>query len=324
MNSQKTDQIEGYDAKGEGEALACAYVATQPSLALYNPQSLSNPNLMEEICSKDNLDVALKQVCRNKGSPGVDGISTIELKEYYQKHWQEIQLSLQTGSYIPQPVKEVGIPKPCGGIRKLGIPVVLDRLIQQSILQVLQRYWDVSFSEHSYGFREGRSCHQAIEQALKYINEGYSYVVDMDLEKFFDRVNHDKLMSTLAKRVEDKRVLKIIRRFLQAGIMSQGITKSRTEGTPQGGPLSPFLSNIVLDALDKELERRGHKFVRYADDCNIYTRSLRAADRVYGSICQYVTNKLKLRVNDQKSKTGRAEEITFLGFSFFFQRKIGR
>src|SRR6202142_763221 len=236
--------------------------------------------LMEEVCGRENCKQALKRVKANKGSPGVDGMTVHDLPGYLKQHWPAIREQLLSGTYRPQPVKRVEIPKPDGGVRKLGIPTVLDRLVQQAVMQVLQGRWDREFSNHSYGFRPGRSAHQAVSQAQQYIAEGYRWVVDLDLEKLFDRVNHDKLMARIAKRVEDKRLLKIIRAFLNAGVMENGLLSPSVEGTPQGGPLSPLLSNIVLDDLDRELERRGRRHVRYADDCNIYVRSERAGQRV--------------------------------------------
>src|SRR5258706_5107228 len=239
-----------------------------------------------------------------------------QLPDCLKQHWPAIREQLLNGTYEPKPVRRVEIPKPDGGVRKLGIPTVLDRLIQQAVVQVLQRGWDRTFSEHSYGFRPGRSAHQAVAQAQQYIVAGYSWVVDLDLERFFDRVNHDKLMGQVAKRVEDKRLLKLIRAFLNAGVMENGLVSPSVEGTPQGGPLSPLLSNLVLDELDCELEHRGHRFVRYADDCNIYVRSERAGQRVMESISRFITEKLKLKVNEAKSAVARPQERKFLGFSF--------
>ena len=223
--------------------------------------------MMEEICETENCREALRRVKANKGSPGVDAMSVDELPGYLAQHWPEIRDQLLSGTYQPQPVRRVEIPKPDGGMRKLGVPTVLDRMIQQAVLQVLQRRWDASFSDHSYGFRPGRSAHQAVVRAQQYIIEGYGWVVDLDLEKFFDRVNHDRLMARIAQRISDRRLLKLIRAFLTAGVMEDGLVSAVEEGTPQGGPLSPLLSNLVLDELDRELERRGHRFVRYADDC---------------------------------------------------------
>src|SRR6266705_5220299 len=234
-----------------------------------NPASTNQ--LMEAVCERENLRAALRQVKANKGSPGVDGMSVGGIKDYLKEHWPAIREQLRNGTYEPKPVRRVEIPKPDGGVRKLGIPTVLDRFIQQAVMQVLQRRWDSTFSDHSYGFRPRRSAHQAVAQAQKYIAAGYGWVIDLDLEKFFDRVNHDKLMGQIAKRVRDKRLLKLIRAFLNAGVMENGLVSPSVEGTPQGGPLSPLLSNLVLDELDRELERRGHRYLRYADDCNILT-----------------------------------------------------
>ena len=271
---------------------------------------------MEEVCQRDNLVRALKRVKANQGSPGIDGMRVSELTDYLKEHWPRILEQLLQGAYQPQPVKRVKIPKPGGGERPLGIPTVLDRFIQQAVMQVLQGSWDRTFSAHSYGFRPGRSAHQAVAQAQAYIAQGYGYVVDIDLEKFFDRVNHDILMGLVAKRVKDKRVLKLLRAFLNAGVMENGLVSLVTEGTPQGGPLSPLLSNLMLDVLDRELERRGHRFVRYADDCNIYVRSVRAGERVMASVSRFLEKKLKLKVNQGKSAVARPGERKFLGFSF--------
>jgi RNA-directed DNA polymerase len=278
-----------------------------------NPASTNR--LMEEICERENLKEALRRVKANQGSAGVDGMTVGGISDYLKQHWPAIREQLLNGTYEPRPVRRVEIPKPDGGVRKLGIPTVLDRFIQQAVMQVL-RQWDRTFSDHSYGFRPGRSAHQAVAKAQKYIAEGYSWCVDLDLEKFFDRVNHDKLMGQIAKRVEDKRLLKLIRAFLNAGVMENGLVSPSVEGTPQGGPLSPLLSNLVLDELDRELERRGHHFVRYADDCNIYVRSERAGQRVMESVTQFITEKLKLKVNEAKSAVARPQERKFLGFSF--------
>ena len=243
-----------------GETRGVAGEETESSVATNEPESPAGTNrLMEEVCERENLKEALRQVKSNKGSAGVDGMTVNQLTDYLKQHWPVIREQLLSGTYKPQPVRRVEIPKPDGGVRKLGIPTVLDRFIQQAVMQVLQRQWDSTFSDHSYGFRPGRSAHQAVAQAQRYIAAGYGWVIDLDLEKFFDRVNHDKLMGKIAKRVEDKRLLKLIRAFLNAGVMENGLVSPSVEGTPQGGPLSPLLSNLVLDELDRELERRGHR-----------------------------------------------------------------
>jgi len=312
-------------AEGRGEAPMAADKGTEASKAKRSPEDPALPVLlMEEICQRENLRKALQRVKQNKGSPGIDGMTVKKLPGYLKKHWPQIREQLLAGIYQPQPVKRVEIPKSTGGIRKLGIPTVLDRFVQQAIMQVLQRYWDKTFSEHSYGFRPGRSAHQAISRSQQYVEQGYRWVVDIDLEKFFDRVNHDRLMSKLAKRIPDKRLLKIIRAFLNAGVMENGLVGATTEGTPQGGPASPFLSNIVLDELDRELERRGHRFVRYADDCNIYVRSKRAGNRVMESISKFITRKLKLKVNQSKSKVDRPWRCKFLGFRIIAGKETKR
>jgi RNA-directed DNA polymerase len=271
---------------------------------------------MEEVCQRSNLEEALRRVRANRGSPGVDGITVDGLVEHLKQHWPAIREQLLQGTYQPQPVKRVEIPKPDGGVRKLGIPTALDRFIQQAVLQVLQKRWDPTFSPHSYGFRPRRSAHQAVAAAQGFIAEGFRFVVDLDLEKFFDRVNHDILMGRIAQRINDPRLLRLIRAFLNAGVMENGLVSPTDEGTPQGGPLSPLLSNIVLDDLDRELTRRGLRFARYADDCNIYVRSRRAGERVMHSVTRFLTTRLKLKVNEQKSAVARPWERKFLGFSF--------
>lgn len=303
--------------EGKGEALRASREGTEASVAVRAPESPAICEyLMEEVLERDNLRKALRRVKSNKGSPGIDGMSVWQLPGYLKEHWQEVHDQLLRGTYKPQPVKRVEIAKPGGGVRKLGIPTVLDRFIQQALLQVLQKYWDSTFSEHSFGFRPKRSAHQAVACAQQHLADGYCWIVDIDLEKFFDRVNHDMLMGRVAKRVRDRRVLKLIRIFLNAGVMENGLVSPITEGTPQGGPLSPLLSNIVLDDLDRELERRGHRFVRYADDCNVYVRSERAGRRVMESLTRFITRTLKLQVNEAKSAVVQPWECTFLGFSF--------
>jgi len=308
-----------------GEAPRAAEEGTE---SLTAKRRTENPaigeQLMEEVCERENCKQALKRVKANKGSPGVDGMTVGDLPGYLKQHWPAIREQLLSGTYVPRPVKRVEIPKPDGGVRKLGIPTVLDRFIQQVVMQVLQRRWDRTFSEHSYGFRPGRSAHQAVMQAQQYMTAGYRWVVDLDLEKFFDRVNHDKLMAKIAERVGDKRVLKLIRAFLRAGVMEGGLVSPVDEGTPQGGPLSPMLSNIMLDELDRELEQRGLRHTRYADDCNIYVRSRRAGERVMESLTRFITGKLKLKVNQQKSAVARPWERKFLGFSFTWDREPRR
>jgi RNA-directed DNA polymerase len=300
-----------------GEAPAAAMQGTELPTAARAPESpATNESLMEEVCERENLKQALRRVLANKGSPGVDGMTVERFSDFLREHWPAIRTQLLSGTYQPQPVKRVEIPKPDGGVRKLGIPSVLDRFIQQAILQVLQGRWDPTFSGHSYGFRPGRSAHQAVAQAQQYVTEGYRWVVDIDLEKFFDRVNHDLLMGRVAKRVSDKRVLKLIRSFLNAGVLEDGLVSPTDEGTPQGGPLSPLLSNLLLDDLDRELQRRGLRFARYADDCNIYVRSERAGQRVMTSITVFLATKLRLKVNVSKSAVARPWERKFLGFSF--------
>jgi RNA-directed DNA polymerase len=314
---QKNQLVLAFLAEDRGEAPRTAEEGTESHVAKRRAESLAiGERMMEEVCGRENCKEALARVKANKGSAGVDGMTVEQLPEHLKQHWPAIREQLLSGTYRPQPVRRVVIPKPDGGMRKLGIPTVLDRFVQQAVMQVLQRRWDRTFSEHSYGFRPGRSAHQAVKQAQEYIADGYRWVVDLDLEKFFDRVNHDKLMARIAERVSDKRLLKLIREFLCAGVMENGLVSPVGEGTPQGGPLSPLLSNIVLDEFDREVERRGLRFARYADDCNIYVRSQRAGERVMESLARFVTTKLKLKVNGQKSAVARPWERKFLGFSF--------
>ena len=276
---------------------------------------VEDEQLMEEVVERDNLLTALRNVKRNGGAPGVDGMTVKELPEYLKRKWPKIRRQLMSGTYEPLPVRRVEIPKPGGGIRQLGIPTVLDRFIQQALLQVLQQDWDATFSDSSYGFRPKRSAHQAIKQSQRYLKQGYGWVVDMDLEKFFDRVNHDKLMSEVRKRVSDRRINILIQRFLRSGVEHEGELLKPEMGTPQGGPLSPLLANLMLDNLDRELERRGHRFVRYADDCNIYVKSKRAGSRVLRSISRFLSSHLKLSVNEAKSAVDRPWKRQFLGFT---------
>jgi RNA-directed DNA polymerase len=314
---QKNQLGLAFPDESRGEAPRVSVEGTESPTAKRRAESPAiGERWMEEVCERENCQRALARVKANKGSPGVDGMTVRELPGHLKQHWPAIREQLFSGTYKPQPVKRVEIPKPDGGVRKLGIPTVLDRFIQQAVMQVLQRRWDRTFSEHSYGFRPGRSAHQAVEQAQRYIAEGYRWVVDLDLEKFFDRVNHDQLMARIAKRMSDKRLLKLIRSFLTAGVMENGLVGPVDEGTPQGGPLSPLLSNIVLDEFDRELERRRLRFARYADDSNIYVRSRRAGERVMESVTRFITKKLKLKVNQQKSAVARPGERKFLGFSF--------
>src|ERR1700680_4490398 len=319
MNGQRlTEQLELVFTSTE-EAASSTTVGgdAEPVVAKCEPErpAVTNP-LMEAVCERENLKKALHRVKANKGSPGVDGRHGEQLPGYLRAHWPQHRDKLLRGTYRPSPVRRVEIPKPDGGVRKLGVPSVLDRFVQQAVLQVLQPIFDPTFSDHSYGFRPGRSAHQAVAAAQKHLASGYRWVVDLDLEKFFDRVNHDLLMGRLSQRVTDTRVLKLVRAWLNAGVLENGLVSATEEGTPQGGPLSPCLSNIVLHALDCELERRGHRFVRYADDCNVYVRSARAGHRVMASTTLFITTRLKLKVNATKSAVATARERTFLGFSF--------
>lgn len=273
--------------------------------------------MLKQLLSRENLLEALKRVEANKGSHGVDGMSVKSLREHIKQNWQTIRQAIEEGTYQPSPVRRVEIPKPNGGgMRMLGIPTVTDRMVQQAIAQVLTPLFDPQFSEHSYGFRPKRRGHDAVRKAREFMKEGYRFVVDLDLEKFFDRVNHDRLMMKILERVKDKKVLLLIRKYLQSGVMENGLVKPTSEGAPQGGPLSPLLSNIVLDELDKELEKRGHRFVRYADDCNIYVKTKRAGERVQASVTQFIEIRLKLKVNQPKSAVDRPWKRKFLGFSF--------
>src|SRR6516165_10854773 len=320
QKNQPEQGVLAFPVEGKSDAPKVAEEGFETLVAKRQTESLAETErLMEEVCELENCKQALQRIKANKGNPGIDGMTVEQLPEYLKQHGLEIGEQLRNGTYQPKPVKRVEIPKPDGnGVRKLGIPCVLDRFVQQAVLQVLQvlqKRWDPTFSDHSHGFRPGRSAKQAVHEAQQYIAAGYRWVVDLDLEKFFDRVNHNRLMAAVAKRVADKRMLKVIRALLEAGVMEDGLVSPVDEGTPQGGPLSPLLSNLVLDELDKELTRRGHRFCRYADDCNIYVRSRRAGERVMASVSQFLIKKLRLKVNEAKSAVARPEERKFLGFS---------
>jgi RNA-directed DNA polymerase len=322
QKNRPEQEVLAFPVEGRSDAPKTTEQGTETPMAKRQSESLAGTErLMEEVGELENCKQALQRVKANQGRPGVDGRTVDELPEYLKQHGLEIGEQLRNGTYQPQPVRRVEIPKPDGnGVRKLGIPCVLDRFVQQAVLQVLPKRWDPTFSEHSHGFRPGRSAQQAVHEAQQYIAEGYGWVIDLDLEKFFDRVNHDRLMAAVAARVADKRMLKLVRAFLEAGVMEDGLVSPVDEGTPQGGPLSPLLSNLVLDELDRELERRGHRFVRYADDCNIYVGSERAGQRVMASVTHYITHRLKLKVNQAKSAVARPGQKKFLGFSFTFER----
>jgi RNA-directed DNA polymerase len=311
-----------HDQSGEGGTGPGRAEESQTATAS-DPARALTERLMEEVCQLDNLSQAYRRVKANKGAAGVDGMTIDELRPWMAGHLPEFLTALLDGSYEPQAVRGVQIPKPGGGVRQLGIPTVIDRLVQQAILQVLEPLLDPTFSNSSYGFRPGRGAHDALAQAQKYVAEGRTIVVDMDLEKFFDRVNHDILMARLARRVADQRLLRIVRRFLEAGLMQDGVCVARHEGTPQGGPLSPLLSNLLLDDLDKELERRGHCFCRYADDCNIYVQSQVAGERVLASVSRFLEDVLRLRVNREKSAVAYIGERKFLGHRLLGGGKLG-
>jgi len=309
-------------ASGDGGTEPAASEEEQAATALNRERALTN-QLMERICERENLNRAYKRVKANRGAPGVDEMTVEELYDWIKAHKEELVATLLDGSYEPQPVRGKAIPKPGGGERQLGIPTVVDRLVQQAILQVLSPLLEPQFSESSYGFRPGRNAHQAVQQAAEYVAEGRAVVVDFDLEKFFDRVNHDVLMARLARHVTDKRLLRIVRRFLEAGMMWDGVSVRRYEGTPQGGPLSPLLANLLLDDLDQELERRGHCFCRYADDCNIYVKTQVAGERVLASIITFLKERLHLRVNRSKSAVAFVEERQFLGYRLLRGGRLG-
>src|SRR3954452_14166071 len=309
---------------GRGEAPRLDWQEVEAVTTTERESPAPTEHLMEAICDPDNIEAALRAVVRNKGAPGVDGITVQQLPGILKARWSKIEDQLLQGRYQPQPVRRVRIPKPAGGTRNLGIPTVIDRVIQQAVLQRLQPQWDPTFSEHSYGFRPGRSAHQAVAQAQAFVIAGYRFVVDIDLAKFFDRVNHDRLMAAVAARVSDRRVLRLIRGYLRAGVLNGGLFEESGEGTPQGGPLSPLLSNLVLDELDRELERRGHRFVRYADDCNIYVRSEKAGRRVMASLTRFIERRLKLQINTEKSAVAQPWRRSFLGFTVRNDRTFRR
>ena len=310
----------GVELRGNAEALSMSPASERRK----NDIQRVEEDLLERILSRDNLNLAYKRVKANKGSHGVDGMTVDELLPLLKQHGGSLKQRIRAGEYQPQPVRRVEIPKPDGGVRLLGIPTVVDRWIQQAIAQELTQIFDPDFSGNSYGFRPGKSAHQAVIAARGYIEQGYGWTVDIDLEKFFDRVNHEKLMSLVARKVKDSRVLKLIRKYLESGIMLNGIKVKSDEGTPQGGPLSPLLANIMLDDLDKELEKRGHKACRYADDCNIYVKSQRAGERVMKGISHFIENVLKLKVNRNKSAVDRPGRRKFLGFSFYVRKGKAR
>ena len=289
-----------------------------------NDELFDTSRLLEDVLERNNMLEAMYRVIRNKGSYGIDGMKTDELREHVKKTWATVKTKLLEGKYNPSPVRRVEIPKPDGGVRSLGIPTVQDRMIQQAIAQVLSKLYEPTFSESSFGFRPNRGAKNAIKQSETYINQGYKWVIDMDLEKFFDKVNHNILMGKLEKKIKDKRLLKLIRKYLESGVLINGIKVSSEEGTPQGGPLSPLLANIMLDDVDKELEKRGHKFCRYADDCNIYVKSKRAGLRVMDSITRIIENELKLKVNKDKSAVDIVSKRKFLGFSFYFVKGVAK
>lgn len=314
---QMTRQLElPFEDRGEASNIERSVEASTATEGNARPGA---SELMALVVERQNLKLALKRVKQNKGSAGIDGMSVDELPQYLRENWLRVREQLLAGMYQPQPVRRASIPKPGGGERELGIPTVLDRFIQQAVLQVLQPRFDPTFSEHSHGFRPGRSAHGAVREAQRYLQQGRAWVVDVDLSKFFDRVNHDILMGRLARRIADKQLLGLIRRYLNAGILADGVVMERHEGTPQGGPLSPLLANVLLDEVDKELEKRGHAFVRYADDCNVYVRSKRAGERVMAALKKQY-DRLRLRINEDKSAVARASKRTFLGFRFSSSR----
>lgn len=322
MRPTLTSTEASLDGPGEGGTGTGPIEEPRLSAAIARRRALTS-RLMEQVVERDNLNQACRRVVANKGSPGIDGMGVGQLAGWIESHRESLTTSLLDGSYEPSPVRGVNIPKPGGGRRQLGIPTVIDRLVQQAMLQVLTPILDPTFSPSSHGFRPGRSAHDALGKAREYVGEGYTTVVDIDLEKFFDRVNHDVLMNRLGRHVGDKRMLRIIGRFLRAGLMQNGVCVEREEGTPQGGPLSPLLANLMLDDLDKELEKRGHRFCRYADDCNIYVQSLKAGERVMAGVTKFLEDKLHLRVNRLKSAVAHVSERQFLGHRLFSGGRLG-
>lgn len=317
---EKTIEISEVDLRGSGRKPRKAQVSGSNLSGIEAQPAPGQPDLIGKMLERGNMLKALQAVERNGGAAGVDGMEVAQLRSFLRERWSTIREQILKGEYQPRPVRRVDIPKPGGGTRRLGIPTVMDRLLQQAIHQTLTPQWEPEFSAHSYGFRPGRSAQQAVKAAQSHVNQGKRWVVDMDLEKFFDRVNHDVLMARVERKIEDKRLLVLIRRYLESGIMQQGVVEARTEGTPQGGPLSPLLSNILLDDLDKELERRGHAFCRYADDCNIYVGSQQAGQRVMASVSQFLKETLRLTVNPKKSAVDRPWKRKFLGFSLSVER----
>jgi len=321
VEPEKKIEISETDQRGQGRKPEAAQVSGSNFPGAKEQTGPKQPDLIERMLERGNMLKALQAVEANQGAAGMDGMEVSQLRSYLREQWAGIREQILNGNYEPRPVRRVDIPKPGGGTRMLGIPTVMDRLIQQAIHQILSPLWEEGFSAHSYGFRPGRSAAQAVKAAQGHIRSGKRWVVDVDLEKFFDRVNHDVLMARVARKVKDRQVLKLIRRYLESGIMQQGLVEPRSEGTPQGGPLSPLLSNILLDDLDKELEKRGHRFCRYADDCNIYVGSRRAGERVMESLIRFLKEVLKLAVNPQKSAVDRPWNRKFLGFSMTAHRE---
>ena len=320
QKTQYRDQVVEVEVELQGKSKVQSNFMVLPNRESVNDETFDTSMLLEEVLERNNMILALKRVISNKGSHGVDGMKIDELREHIKKHWDTIKAKILESKYNPSPVRRVEIPKVDGGVRLLGIPTVQDRLIQQAIAQILSRIYEPLFSNNSFGFRPRRGAKDAVTKSKQYINEGNRWVIDMDLEKFFDKVNHDILMGKLEKKIKDKRLLSLIRKYLKSGILINGVSVTSAEGTPQGGPLSPLLANIMLDELDKELEKRGHKFCRYADDNNVYVKSKRAGIRVMESMIKLIENKLKLKVNKDKSAVDFVSKRKFLGFSFYFAK----